>query len=170
MTTQIHLEQKPLFRLSKIIFIIFSFLVIGLTMLVWFLSREKILNTNKAYIVCNHAQEKRFQLTVAEKEVLQNSYLYNFPKGSDAAIRIAKLCYQDYSGGKDPELALEENISLFREIEKGLDGRVFTISGIEQGFNWNWKYIIIALIIEYILLQGLRIAGLYVAGGKEALK
>ena len=170
MTTRIHLEQKPFFRLSKVLFIMFSTIIVGLTFFVCYLSKEKVLNTDKAYIVCNHAQNKQFNLTLEEKKILQNSFLYSFPIGSETQIRINKLCYQDYSGGKNPDLASASDISLFREMEKGSDDRVYTVKGIQQDYNWNWKWLIIALITEYILLQGLRLAGLYIAGGKEALK
>ncbi len=169
MSTREQLEKKPLYRFSKVIFNILAAIVVVATLLIWYGIRINVFDATQAYLVCNNAKDKIFQLTDQEKKLIEDSRLTTFAVGSETQIRISKICYQDYSGGKDPELATSFDISLFKEMEKGADDRVYTIQGIRDVYHWQLWYLIIALIVEYGIFQGLKFTGLYVAGGKDAI-
>jgi hypothetical protein len=170
MSTRDQLERKFAFRFVKVFFIFFVAIVAVITLFIWYNSREQVFEASQAYFLCNNQGNTQFQLTNSEKIILSNIKQPFFHQYSDEQMRINKVCYKQYSGGKEPELASESDISLFREFEKGIDGRVYTIQGIRIFYDWGWEYLLYSIIVEYIIFQFLKYLGLYIAGGKEALK
>ncbi|MBM3272105.1 hypothetical protein FJY94_02365 [Candidatus Kaiserbacteria bacterium] len=168
MTTAVELENLWVFRLLKVTFVIALFIVVGLTLVIWYSSVGTRLDASSAYIVCNHAPEKKFDLSASERIYLETFKHQVFDKGSDAQIRINKLCYADYSN-KDPDTASSFDIDLFRQMEQGTDGKIYVISGINEKYDWQLQGLFIALIVEALIFATIRFVGLYILGGKEAL-
>ena len=169
MATRPELEKKFVFRFAKVTGIVLAVIVLGLTLLIWYATKETIRNIDQAYFVCNFSSTSH-QLTSGEKEILRVLGLNTFARGSEENTRLSKECYKEYSGGKDPEMATQSDIAMFREFTDGADERTYTIQGIKQEEDWHWGYLMLALLIEYGIFVGLRNTGLYVAGGKEALE
>jgi hypothetical protein len=108
-------------------------------------------------------------LLESEKKIIQNSKSVIFQKGTLENIRLSKECYKIYSGGKDPELATSFEIQLFDKIQKGDNGKVYTISGVNEYIDWHIGYLLLTLFIETIIFYIIKIAGLYIFGGKQAI-
>ncbi len=167
MATKDELEQKPLFRFAKVLFSLSAFIVATLTVFVWYGVKSKDYDTSRSYFVCNSFTTQH-GLTDDEKETLKVSQPPAFNAGSAAQTRINQVCYQEYSGGKDA--ATQANIDSFRAFQSGPDGRVYTIQGTKTSDDWHWDGLLIALAVEYLVFWFLKQAGLYIAGGRDALK
>lgn len=169
MATKDELEERPLFRAAKIGFGLSAFIIVGLTLLVWYATAEKTFDFSKAYIQCNGLPEGKYELTDGQRKAIESSYNHGLVSSSPESIQASKTCYGEYSGGKDPDLATSFDIQLFVEMQKGSGGEVYTIEGIQEGMNYHWDWLCYFLFGEYLIYQVLKAGGLYIAGGREAL-
>lgn len=167
MATKHELEQKPLFRLTKVIFWVFALIAVGLTVVVWYVIASSSVDASSAYFVCNSSTVQH-PLTSSEQSDIESSKATRFAYGSTDQTNTNKLCYQEYSGGKDPNSASQSDINFFHQMQAGSNGQVYTIFGVQH--NWYWGWLIGVLVVEYFIFQILKTLGLYVAGGEEALK
>lgn len=165
MTTKRELERKPLFRFTKVLFGLSAFIVIGLTVLIWYAVASSNVDARQAYFICNSGTTEH-PLTQSEQSYIQTSKATTLAYGSDDQINTNKICYQEYSG-KDPASATKSDIDFFRQMQGGINGQVYTIKNI--GHDWYWNWLMGILVVEYLPFQLLRTVGLYVAGGREAL-
>jgi hypothetical protein len=168
MTTKHELERYSLFRLAKVVFWILVATVVGLTLFIWYAVASQGVDASHAYFVCNggHTQHS---LTPSQQGYIQTYNADSFKNDLDDTDKenANMICYQEYSG-KDPTSATITDVQNFREFQSGSNGAVYTIHGVEH--NWYWSYLLGALLAEYILFLLVKTAGLYVAGGKEALE
>jgi len=168
MTTKYELEKNSLFRLTKVVFWILVATVVGLTLLIWYAVASQGADASHAYFVCDggHTQHS---LTPSQQSYIQTYNADSFKNDSnDSDKESANMtCYQEYSG-TDPNSATSADIQNFRDFQTGSNGAVYTIQGVEH--NWYWNYLLGGLLFEYVLFQLVKTAGLYVAGGKEALE
>lgn len=169
MATKNELEEKTLFRLSKVVYISVVVIIVLVTLVVWSSLKENKIDTSRAYFTCNSLGNDPQALTDAEKTLLQNDKSYIFEKGTPENVRLSKECYKIYSGGKNPDLATSFDIQLFNEMQKGDNGKVYVIQGINQYTDYHFGYLFIVLFVEYIIFTLIKIGGLYIFGGKQAI-
>jgi hypothetical protein len=167
MATKHELERKPLFRFTKVLFWISAIIVIGLTVVVWYVIASSGVDASQAYFVCN-GQTTQHPLTQSQQNYIQTFHASTFRNAPNDVDNegVHKTCYQEYSG-KNPELATNAEVQDFRSWETGSNGDVYAVQGIHH--DWHWSWLIGALVVEYIIFQLLKNLGLYIAGGKEAL-
>ncbi|MFA6463961.1 MAG: hypothetical protein WCV55_03065 [Candidatus Paceibacterota bacterium] len=165
----VELEKKPLFRFFKVIYILIVGIVAIITIFFFVVGKENKLSTDSSYYTCNGLGDTAQTLTDNEKKLIQNSKSLIFQKGTPENIRLSKECYKLYSGGKDPDLATSFEIQLFEGMQKGDNGKVYTISGTREYIDWHLDYLLLILIVEGIIFYLIRLAGLYIFGGKQAI-
>lgn len=170
MASRSELEKKPLFRFVKVVFLLFWIIIFLCTAGLMFVSKSDKIDTSEATFTCNYSGNKTYELNDSEKELLKDNKNELFDKGTPENTRLAKECYKDYSGGKDPELATRFDIQLFNEMESGSNGKVYVINGLRKYEDWHVPQFAVTFTVELIVFMALRFFGFYIFGGLEATR
>ena len=168
MATKKELENSAFFRATKVFYGLIVAIILGVTLFFWYTAGGDILiDANNAYFICNGGTVQH-PLIDEEKDYLQIFHKTTLEKGEQQS-RINMICHSEYAGS-NPATASEADVARFRESTMGSDGRVYTLGGIQEKRDLHLNGLIMTLLIEAAILFTIMAGGLYIAGGREALK